>query len=220
MSSNLVSVRIDVNEEGEAKVSISPTKRRKLIIVKIGRIYVVKNDVNDIVYIGSTWKELVERMSVHCRVSRQSRNSKWYEAMREIGEDNFYIELLEEVQIDVKHPEDLEKREFEWIAKYPEEQLYNTEKVYRRKSAETRKKMSAHRRGKVNHNFKRGHIWVDIKKQRFVFCYSINGQRRKEAFSFNPQAKTVNYDREEAYFQLQQFRNAIFPLPAERGSSD
>lgn len=61
----------------------------------LGYIYVIKNKVNDKIYIGQTRKMLVDRFRIHRGAARDiSNRSKLYTAMRELGIDNFYIEEL------------------------------------------------------------------------------------------------------------------------------
>lgn len=62
-----------------------------------GRIYIIKNKINDKVYIGQTTQKLQERLNNHLKFSTlKTRNYKFYQAVKEIGKDNFYIELLED----------------------------------------------------------------------------------------------------------------------------
>ncbi len=63
-----------------------------------GQIYIIRNHVDDRVYIGSTTQTLAQRMSVHRADARRDakRNLKLYKAFGEIGFDSFYIERLEE----------------------------------------------------------------------------------------------------------------------------
>ena len=65
---------------------------------KNGKIYQLLNKVNDEVYVGSTIQPLSKRMNEHrstCNNSYKKVNVKLYQSMREIGQDNFYIELIE-----------------------------------------------------------------------------------------------------------------------------
>ena len=65
------------------------------------RIYVIRNTVDDDTYIGSTVARLSKRVSKHREDMRQdTRKSKLHEKMRELGSDNFYIELIEECPVD------------------------------------------------------------------------------------------------------------------------
>ena len=65
---------------------------------KNGKIYKILNTVNDECYIGSTCQKLSQRLAKHRSVmnSRNKKNRRLYEAMREIGADKFYIELVKE----------------------------------------------------------------------------------------------------------------------------
>ena len=65
---------------------------------KNGKIYKILNTVNSDCYIGSTCQKLSQRLAKHRSVmnSQNKRNRMLYEAMREIGADNFYIELVKE----------------------------------------------------------------------------------------------------------------------------
>ena len=78
-----------------------------------GSIYVIKNTINDKVYVGQTTKKLSVRFNNHKAASRTGEDTKFYRAIRKYGEENFYIELLEEV--DVK---DLNTKEIYWIKHY------------------------------------------------------------------------------------------------------
>ena len=60
------------------------------------KIYIIRNTVDDVTYVGSTVARLSKRMSKHREDLRQeTRKSRLYEKMRELGSDKFYIELLE-----------------------------------------------------------------------------------------------------------------------------
>ena len=82
-----------------------------------GKLYKKYNTITDDIYIGSTTQKLCERMRQH----RNDQNSKKrghfsiYQAFREHGVNNFYIELVE------KHPcndrDELRKKEGEYIRK-------------------------------------------------------------------------------------------------------
>lgn len=62
-----------------------------------GKIYVVRNTVNDMVYVGSTCQSLSKRMAKHRTVSKTNNCKHYplYKAFNEIGVDHFYIELIE-----------------------------------------------------------------------------------------------------------------------------
>lgn len=75
-------------------------------------IYIIKNKINDKVYIGQTINKIETRFINHKMASR-IEDTKFYRAIRKYGEDNFYIELLEEVDIN-----SLNEREQYWINFY------------------------------------------------------------------------------------------------------
>ena len=75
-------------------------------------IYIIRNKINNKVYIGQTIQTLNIRFTAHKMASR-IEDSKFYRAMRKYGEENFYIELLETVAI-----ESLNDREKYWIKQY------------------------------------------------------------------------------------------------------
>ena len=64
---------------------------------KNGKIYQILNNVNDDIYVGSTCQALSKRMYEHRSTCNNSYDAKakLYQLMREIGQDNFYIELIE-----------------------------------------------------------------------------------------------------------------------------
>lgn len=63
----------------------------------MGQIYIIRNYVNDKVYIGETTIGYKARFVQHCKQStRTQRHYKLYEAMNKYGVDKFYVELLEE----------------------------------------------------------------------------------------------------------------------------
>ena len=64
---------------------------------KNGKIYCIRNHINDKIYVGSTCQSLSKRMAYHrddCM--KPNRNTLIYNMMRDLGRDNFYIELIEE----------------------------------------------------------------------------------------------------------------------------
>lgn len=83
--------------------------------MKTGLIYIIKNRVNDKVYIGQTTTTLRTRFTQHFKNSTvKSRHYKLYNAIKKYGKDNFYIELLENnIPINL-----LDQKEIEYIEKY------------------------------------------------------------------------------------------------------
>ena len=82
---------------------------------KLGKIYIITNDVNNKVYIGQTIQTLRKRFTGHCCYSKSDRSSSMYikRAIHKYGKDKFHISLLEECPI-----EKLNDREVYWISKY------------------------------------------------------------------------------------------------------
>ena len=76
-------------------------------------IYLIKNNVNNKVYVGKTELSIVERFKEHIRNSRKERckNRPLYRAMNKYGVENFTVSMIEETD----RPED---REVFWIAFY------------------------------------------------------------------------------------------------------
>ena len=84
--------------------------------MRTGSIYIIKNTVNDKVYIGQTTMTVHERFMAHMKPSTvKSRGTyKLYNAVNKYGSDKFYVETLEEnVPLEL-----LDDREIELIAKY------------------------------------------------------------------------------------------------------
>jgi len=78
-----------------------------------GKIYCIRNNINDKIYIGSTTQSLSSRMGGHRRDSLRKVNYKIYQAFNELGIENFYIELIE--NYDCKTKEELRAREQHFI---------------------------------------------------------------------------------------------------------
>ena len=64
----------------------------------IGSIYIVKCKVNQLMYVGSTSRDLNIRMKQHLKDMYKFTNFKLYKAMNEFKAENFYINLLEEFE--------------------------------------------------------------------------------------------------------------------------
>lgn len=59
-----------------------------------GKIYVVRNDVNNLVYVGQTTRAVEERFKEHCHPGKA--NTEFFaRAIQEIGREHFYVEVLE-----------------------------------------------------------------------------------------------------------------------------
>ena len=80
-------------------------------MTKYGRIYIIRNTVNDKVYVGQTHVSIKLRFQNHLSAARRGLDYVIGKAIRKYGEDKFYVELLEECLI-----EELNEREKYWIA--------------------------------------------------------------------------------------------------------
>lgn len=83
--------------------------------MKTGVIYIIRNTVNDKVYIGQTTTNTHTRFMQHCKKSvLATRHYKLYNAIKKYGKDKFYIEELE-TNIPV---ELLNEKEISYVAKF------------------------------------------------------------------------------------------------------
>ena len=83
-----------------------------------GKIYVIRNHINDLVYVGSTTQSLSKRFSWHKSNRNCKKNKKYiiYQSFDELGIENFYIEIVELYPCSCK--EELCKREGQYIRKF------------------------------------------------------------------------------------------------------
>ena len=65
-------------------------------MTEFGRIYIIKNKINNKVYVGQTKVSIKLRFQNHLSAARCGRGYTIGKAIRKYGEENFYIELLEE----------------------------------------------------------------------------------------------------------------------------
>lgn len=84
--------------------------------MRTGSIYIIKNNINNKVYIGQTTMTVHERFMSHTKPSilKQRSSYKLYNAMNMYGVNNFYVETLEE-NIPL---EQLDELEIQYIAQY------------------------------------------------------------------------------------------------------
>lgn len=80
-------------------------------MTRYGRIYIIRNTVNDKVYVGQTHVSIKLRFQNHLSAARRGLDYVIGKAIRKYGEDKFYVELLEECLI-----EELNEREQYWIS--------------------------------------------------------------------------------------------------------
>ena len=90
----------------------------------IGRVYIIKNTINDKVYIGETLYSLTRRLKQHFwgafNKKHESYNCHFFRAIRKYGKECFYIELLEEVKLSDKKSvkKRIQELEVEYIKKF------------------------------------------------------------------------------------------------------
>ena len=81
--------------------------------MEIGKIYCIKNCIDDDKYIGSTTDDLSQRLIKHKWEAKRCPHIKLYQKFNEVGFDKFSIDLLEEFPFDDK--QQLRNREGEYI---------------------------------------------------------------------------------------------------------
>ena len=83
-------------------------------MIATGYIYKITNKINGKIYIGQTQQHYTTRFIQHLSHARTGEsNHKLARAIRKYGEENFFIEVIEEIPIS-----DLDEREIYWIAHY------------------------------------------------------------------------------------------------------
>lgn len=88
--------------------------------IEMTKIYVISNKINDVKYIGQTSKSLKNRM-LHHKSNLKYGKTRLVKAFNDIGFENFYIDLIEEVDDSIA-----DVREYYWILRYGSEyELYN-----------------------------------------------------------------------------------------------
>lgn len=84
-------------------------------MTKLGKIYLISNDVNDKLYVGQTVQTLKKRFTGHCCYSKSDRSDNMLikRAIHKYGKDKFHISLIEECPIDK-----MNEREIYWVSYY------------------------------------------------------------------------------------------------------
>ena len=77
----------------------------------MGQIYKITNIINNLVYIGQTKYNAIDRYNAHMNTYK---NTHFYNSIHKYGQENFILEILE----DNVSNEKLDEREIYWIAKY------------------------------------------------------------------------------------------------------
>ena len=166
-----------------------------------GKIYRLVNDVNDIVYVGSTTASLRKRMAGH-RYSSDVRLSKssFYSSMRLVGSDRFEIILVKEFACNSKS--ELEQEEHRIMQKVMSRgvELYNENTDYFSKSDVYRERMRACK-------IQRGCLRLTKDNIRWRFEYQPSLNQRK-SFSFS----VSKYGAKEAKAKAMALQDLIYPL--------
>jgi 16S rRNA C967 or C1407 C5-methylase (RsmB/RsmF family) len=89
----------------------------KYLEIIVGKIYCISNTINNLKYVGSTFRESIDkRFSEHLSAARTGHRARpIHRAMKELGSQHFSIRLLEVYPHKTKR--ELEKKEGEWIRK-------------------------------------------------------------------------------------------------------
>lgn len=186
----------------------------------IGRIYKITNCHNDLVYIGSTKNELQKRLFGH-RSSCKEEYSRFYLAMVELNPQSFSIGLLEELPN--TNGKELKIREFEWIAKYPADKLYNSELRLDQRSDSFYEKRIGHTVSEETRdtlsktNGRGGSICLQIKHGHFTYEWRFKGddgkyKRRSKSFGFGYGfGSRAKPSPEQAFQQALDFQKSKFP---------
>lgn len=126
--------------------------------MKIGYIYIIRNNVNDKVYIGQTKRTVEARWKAHKsnRNLKKNQDNHFYRALRKYGVNAFYPEILEVVEAETSKElkKKLDEREKHYILKYNSfNEGYNSTtggegSLGHKASMESRKKMSEKQRGR------------------------------------------------------------------------
>ena len=155
-----------------------------------GKIYKILNSESDDVYVGSTTQKLSKRMTNHRTQAKNGKNHLLYQQMREIGDDKFYIELVENYPCE--NLEQLNKREGEYI----------------RQMATLNEKVAGRTKQEYNDNNR------DIKNQKAKEYYQENKeqilQRQREHYEENKDRINVRHKKynEEHKQEIQAYRDA------------
>ena len=80
-----------------------------------GTIYVIRNTVNDKIYIGQTIQPVQKRFKQHLKLLKSNKNQLIHKAIKKYGKDKFYYEVLE---TNIGTDEELDYKEQWFIQEY------------------------------------------------------------------------------------------------------
>lgn len=81
-------------------------------------IYKIYNTINNKLYIGQTTKTAEKRFSEHLKNADTGKRGRLYNAMRKHGLSNFFVEVVENIDVCDNYKEVLDEREKFWINYY------------------------------------------------------------------------------------------------------
>jgi group I intron endonuclease len=196
------------------------------------KIYKIVNDVNDIIYIGSTKNKLCKRMTDH-RADAKSRTTPFYTAMREIGIHHFRIILIK--PFPCSSSEELTAEEYrvmkemkregvllynDFVGCHSKESKQKMSEAHKGKthSEETKQKMSEVHKGlivgennpnfgkfgKNNPKFSYGNICYDTSNKAWIFQWKDSGKRKVKTFSLKRYGDL-------AKLHAENYRKVIYP---------
>lgn len=80
-----------------------------------GKIYIIRNDVNDKVYIGQTKRSIEKRFQEHTRPSSAKKSLVLDKAIQKYGADKFHVELIQD---GFRTKDELDAAEISYIQSY------------------------------------------------------------------------------------------------------
>jgi ribosomal protein L44E len=117
---------------------------------KYGEIYLMKNTVTGLPYVGSTINKIAGRMNTHLNFARNNKKSKLYTAMRE---HTFTIELLELFQYE--HKNELRHREDHYISLHDSiNNGYNSNRAFISADQRVERDRGYHKKHRIVNKFK------------------------------------------------------------------
>ena len=166
-----------------------------------GKIYCIRNWVDDDIYVGSTTQALSKRFAKHRGDSKKEKhqNRMLYTKMNEVGLEHFYIELIEKYECCSK--EELQQKEGEWIRKIStlnhhiagrtrkesaaEYHLKNQEKVSQRK-LEQRLQNPDKKKEQNRKNYENNREEINRRRKERIVCNcGVSYQRRQQTQHLN-----------------------------------
>ena len=146
------------------------------------KIYKIVNGLNNLIYIGSTSKQyLSSRLTEHLSLSRkESLTCKFYTAIRELGKENFSVQLIKDFPCNSRR--ELETEEYKIIQEHLQkgQGLYNMNVEQGKYSEQTRQKM---RIPHVRKAPKHGSVSYNKTNRRWYFMWRENGKTLNKTFS-------------------------------------